>query len=358
MDSRPTRGSAARWLGAVATWLTAEWLGFGQRPERDEAANPVASVLGRMLAALLRLLGVATALFTLTGFLGRFWWAFDSTSHFRAQYLAGAVVLAVAQALCRRWRWTGFAVALVAVNAAVLVSHTGLFPTATATVSADAPSFRAVLLNVRTNNREFGRVRDFLRETRPDFAVLEEIDAVWQRELEPLRDLFPHTLAEPRGDNFGIILLSRHPLAGARVVQLGDAGVPSVFARVTIGGKELTVLGTHPLPPGGREYSDHRNRQLVEIAHFLAAQSGPLVLLGDLNTTPWNFHFQRLLTDSGLRNSAAGRGYQASWPATPFYLRIPIDHCLHSPELRVLRRAIGPTVGSDHLPVVVDFALP
>jgi endonuclease/exonuclease/phosphatase (EEP) superfamily protein YafD len=358
MGAHPTRGSATRWLGTAAALLTADWFGFGRRPEPDEAASPVAAVLGQIFGALLRLLGEATALFTLTGFLGRFWWAFDITSHFRAQYLAGAAVLAVAQALRRRWRSTGFAVALAAVNAAVLVPHTGLFPSATDAGPATAPSVRAVLLNVRTDNREFGRVRDFLRETRPDFAVLEEIDAVWRRELEPLRDLFPHTLVESRGDNFGIMLLSRHPLAEARVIYLGDAGVPSVFARVTIGGKALTVLGTHPLPPGGREYSEHRNRQLVEIARFLAAQPGPLVLLGDLNTTPWNFHYQRLLADSGLRNSAVGRGYQSSWPAAPVFLRIPIDHCLLSPELRVVRRVTGPAVGSDHLPVVVEFARP
>jgi endonuclease/exonuclease/phosphatase (EEP) superfamily protein YafD len=102
-------------------------------------------------------------------------------------------------------------------------------------------------------------------------------------------------------------------------------------------------------------YSEHRNRQLVEIARFLAAQTGPLVLLGDLNTTPWNFYFQRLLADSGLRSSAEGRGYQASWPGAPFLLRIPLDHVLLSPELRVVRREIGPDVGSDHLPVIVEF---
>jgi endonuclease/exonuclease/phosphatase (EEP) superfamily protein YafD len=336
--------------------LTYDWLGFGRRPESEETGNPVAFFWNQLVAAMLRLLGIATAFFTLTGFLGRFWWVFDLTSHFRAQYLAGAAVLAVAQALRRKWRWTGFAAGLAVVNAAVLVSHTGMFPPPAA--SAAAPTVRAVQLNVQTSNRAFARVRDFLRQTRPDFAVLEEVDATWQHELEPLRDLFPHRLVELRADNFGIMLLSRHPLAEARVVTLGEAELPSVFARVTIGGVALTVLGTHPLPPAGRDYSEHRDRQLTAIGEFIAGQSGPKVLLGDLNTTPWNVHFGRLLARSGLRNSAAGRGYQASWPTAPFFLRIPLDHCLLSPELRVMRREIGPDVGSDHLPVIVEFALP
>jgi len=335
--------------------LTADALGFGRRPVPETPARQLAAVLGRIWAGWLALLGAATALFTLTGFLGGLWWAFDLTSHFRAQYLAGAAVLAVAQALRRRWWWAGFAVALAVVNAAVLVPRTGLLPPSAAPGPSAVPSVRVVLLNVHTGNREFGRVRDFLRETRPDFAVLEEIDAVWRRELEPLRDLFPHVLAEPREDNFGVMLLSRHPLAEARVVWLGEAEVPSVFARVTVGGVALAVLGTHPLPPAGRDYSGHRNRQLAELAPFLNSQTGPKVLLGDLNTTPWNRHFQRLVAATGLRSSAEGRGYQASWPGAPFLLRIPLDHVLLSPELRVVRREIGPDVGSDHLPVIVEF---
>jgi len=39
-------------------------------------------------------------------------------------------------------------------------------------------------------------------------------------------------------------------------------------------------------------------------------------------------------------------------------LLIPIDHCLHSREVRIVRKQIGPDVGSDHYPVVVDFFLP
>ncbi len=320
------------------------------------AGRPVAFSLRGAWAALLFLIAAFTALFTATGFLGWFWWAFDLTSHFRAQYLAGALVIAVVHAFRRQWRWAGFAVVLAAVNAAVLLPHMGwVTPT---TAAGSGPAVHAVLLNVRTENRQFGRVRDFLRETRPDFAVLEEIDAVWRRELEPLRDLFPYVLAETREDNFGIMLVSRHPLVGPKVVWLGDAEAPSVFARIAVGGTVLSVLGTHPLPPGGRENSRLRNQQLDAAGRFLNQQPGPKILLGDLNTTPWNGHFQRLLAITGLEDSSRGRGYQGSWPSAPFFLRIPIDQCLLSPELRVFRRSIGPDVGSDHLPVIVEFAAP
>jgi endonuclease/exonuclease/phosphatase (EEP) superfamily protein YafD len=38
-------------------------------------------------------------------------------------------------------------------------------------------------------------------------------------------------------------------------------------------------------------------------------------------------------------------------------LRIPIDHCLVSPSVAIVDRRVGPPVGSDHLPVFVDFAI-
>jgi len=60
-----------------------------------------------------------------------------------------------------------------------------------------------------------------------------------------------------------------------------------------------------------------------------------------------------------LPDSRAGRGIQPSWPASlPAALRIPIDHCLVSPGIAVVGRQLGPQVGSHHLPVIVDLAVP
>ena len=78
------------------------------------------------------------------------------------------------------------------------------------------------------------------------------------------------------------------------------------------------------------------------------------LVVGDLNTTPWSPYFKDLLKLGALRNSMKGWGVQTTWPATSYPLRIPIDHALHSPGLVILNREIGPDVGSDHLPVILD----
>jgi hypothetical protein len=77
-----------------------------------------------------------------------------------------------------------------------------------------------------------------------------------------------------------------------------------------------------------------------------------------LNLTPWSFHFKVLLRVTGLHDSARGFGVQPSWPNNNPFLRIPLDHVLHSPDIVVLQRTIGPDVKSDHFPVIVDLALP
>jgi endonuclease/exonuclease/phosphatase (EEP) superfamily protein YafD len=79
--------------------------------------------------------------------------------------------------------------------------------------------------------------------------------------------------------------------------------------------------------------------------------------VGDLNTTPWGHAFRALVLDSGLRDSSRGFGFQWSWPASFWPLGIPIDHALVSDGVNVLDRRMGPSIGSDHLPLVVDIQL-
>ena len=101
-----------------------------------------------------------------------------------------------------------------------------------------------------------------------------------------------------------------------------------------------------------------RNRQLKQLQTLLVDLLGPVVLVGDLNTTPWSQHFAQLLSEPRFRSVREGFGWLPTWPAMlPPFLRIPIDHCLVTSELDVLALDLGHNVGSDHLPLVVTLAL-
>jgi endonuclease/exonuclease/phosphatase (EEP) superfamily protein YafD len=216
---------------------------------------------------------------------------------------------------------------------------------------------RAVLFNVYVLNEQRARVLAWLRDTDPDFVVLLETDARWLDSLEPLRATHPHVVAQPRNDPFGIALFSRHPLHEARIELIGEAAVPSIFAGIELGGATATLAATHPVPPWGGLLAALRDEQLERIGERLASLSRPLLLLGDLNTSQASPLFGRLLAASGLRDSTRGFGLQPTWPADMPLLAIALDHCLHSDDIEILDRTVGPDLGSDHRPLIVDFRL-
>jgi endonuclease/exonuclease/phosphatase (EEP) superfamily protein YafD len=216
-----------------------------------------------------------------------------------------------------------------------------------------------LLANVLTSNREYEKVRQLLRSENPDIFALLEVSETWMNELSSLKETYPHVISSPRGDNFGLALFSRIPFEESEIVQIGDAGLPTAAAKIRFDVASLTVIATHPLPPTHRAIARHRNRQLKELAEYARSTEGPVIVMGDLNTTPYSPHFKKLLRDSGLQDSRRGRGIQPTWQAQlPWFLRIPLDHVLHSPDINVLDRRLGPHIGSDHLPVIAEFSLP
>jgi endonuclease/exonuclease/phosphatase (EEP) superfamily protein YafD len=295
-------------------------------------------------------LGVAT----LAGFAGRYWWLFDLFSHFRIQYLVCAVVLASFLLVCRRF-WSAVAAgAWVAINVACVLPY---YLPAVVRPDASLPVMRAATINVNTANQRYDLVSDYVRRTRPDVLLLVEVNGAWVTAMEGISADYPYQRCEPQEDNFGIAIYSRSPWLKCETVYLGEAQVPSLVAVFDIDGQTLTVVGTHALPPIDNTYSRLRNSQIGAVADYLASVSGPKMLLGDLNASPWSSAFGSLLVKSSLRDSSLGMGLRTTWPANSILLRLPIDFCLVSNEILVRDRWIGPDVGSDHYPLAVDFCL-
>lgn len=322
-------------------------------PERTVGPETAKLKFG-LLAGFVAAAGTVAGVSTLFGFLGRLWWFFDLFSHFRVQYFWGLVAVAALLLLLKRRKLAaGFGAAAVINLAVVLPLYFG----GAGGAAAPGGTLRAMLINVNTERGDPRRVARVLEEYDPDIIVLKEVNARWIADLAGATKSYPHSLSEPRGDNFGIALYSKLPFTRSEIAYIGDAQVPSVIVEIQTGGAKFTVVGTHPLPPAGRRRSRWRNDQLAEVADHIAGMNTPVLLLGDLNTTPWNHHFKRLLRRAGLVNGSQGRGVQGTWPTHSLLLRIPIDHCLHSPEIRVVGKIIGPDVGSDHFPVIVDFVV-
>ncbi len=298
---------------------------------------------------------VLAGLCSVAAYFGRSSWILELTTHFRIQYVAYLLLAAVVLAFCRRWR---------AAAACVLAGLLSLVPIASLLLpdgtapdlrTSDGQHMRALLLNVNSANTSYDAVVSLIQEFDPDFVVLEEINSAWDAATSALHSAYPHRRSVPREDNFGIKLMSKRPMLSSDIVYLDGAEVPTVIATFDISGQTLMVMGTHPVPPVGAQYAAFRNEHLAAVAARMTSTTGPRLLLGDLNVTPWSPYFGDLLEDSGLRNASQGRGFSTTWPTFFWPLRIQLDHCLHSADIQIVDKRIGQHVGSDHLPVQIEF---
>lgn len=291
---------------------------------------------------------------SVAGFGGGWHWVLDLTSHFRPQY---AVLLAGAVIVCL-WRGARFSAAVamgcLALQIGTLVP---LWLRPDQAAAATGSSMRILLANVHTTNRDFAAVRALLEREVPDVVVLQETDRTWLDALAGVRARWPHRVEEARADNFGIAVWSRHPLADARIVRFSRAGEPSVVARVQRGDETFVLVATHPIPPAGGMRTALRDEALAALAAFTSAQAEPVLVVGDLNCTPWSPRYRTLLRDGRLRDSGEGHGWQPTWPSRLSVFGIPLDHCLYGAGLRIRDRVVGPDIGSDHRPLIVDVAV-
>jgi endonuclease/exonuclease/phosphatase (EEP) superfamily protein YafD len=98
---------------------------------------------------------------------------------------------------------------------------------------------------------------------------------------------------------------------------------------------------------------------LAAAATCLQELPDPKICIGDLNTSSWSPFFQDLAEKTNLKNVREGFGLLPSWPTFMGFgwLMIPIDHCLVSSNIRVVKAQTGGRIGSDHLPLIVELEL-
>jgi len=298
-------------------------------------------------------------LFTLAGLFGRYHWFLELFAHFKLQ-LAGCFVgytLIEIAARHRHHATVGAVFALANVLPVVMLCLPATHQPPP-TVSAPVAQLRILQANILTSNRDAAALLGLIEREAPDVIVLQETNLRWLNDLAVLTNAYPVFAAMPREDNFGAAIYCKTNAQTAEIIYLDvlDA-VPSTRAHLTVNGRPLTVIGTHPFAPYNRANWLGRNQHMQRLAPLVRDVTGPCVVTGDFNATPWTASFRTFLADSGLRDSARGRCLQPTWPAfLPPFMRIPLDHALHSPDVHVVARRLGPSIGSDHLPVILDVA--
>ncbi len=229
------------------------------------------------------------------------------------------------------------------------------------------PPLRLVAFNVHITNLQHDRILAWLEGVEADAVVLEEVSTPFLTRVERESKRWKVSASRGRRDSRGIaLLLPVDPAPGvefenARIIHLLHFGEnpPVVEAHLRWADREVVLYGVHCFWPVGRDAAAEQRAEFQALARLLKqSQDGgrSVIVLGDLNTTPWSVPFRSLLRDGVVKDSSRGYGLQCSWHGGPGGLvALPIDHALASPDLVAVGRGIGPELGSDHRPLRVEF---
>jgi endonuclease/exonuclease/phosphatase (EEP) superfamily protein YafD len=324
---------------------------------REQAFSRRILAVGALLT--LSLLGATLIATTAGGF-----WLGDLAVHFPVQYAALALFLFVVFLIAGRPAWAALALAIAAFNAMsaapVLAARPPAAPLAVARGSPGDPvRVRVASLNVLYTSGQYQRVADFIHHEHPDAVVLMEVTAEWRKGLASLAKEFPYRYETQGVGVRGMNLWSRLPMKDAGVLPIGVRQEPAIQATLTTPqGRLLRLFGVHATWPMAPPSAERRNQQFSQLAKVARGTQGlPLLIVGDLNVSPFSPHFKRLLAEGGLRSAATGFGWEPTWPSFLLPAGIQIDHALVNPAVTVKDFRRGAGTGSDHRPIVVDLLL-
>ena len=285
---------------------------------------------------------------TLAASLGQWYWLLELFSHFRLQYIFVLLPMTLLYGAQRRWALMLVAALLCAVNVRFVASLLQVSPL------DSRASLVVVSANLNSRNTNTDAVLALVRDERPDVLVVQELTPRWAIELATLEQTFPFTFRLPQEDNFGLALYSRWPLNNVQTIALGDS-TPAVDAEVIVGTGPIRLIAVHLRPPMTPTWAKERTNQFLHLTELAATNLLPLVVVGDFNATPWSPDFRRWTTEAQLQNGQRKGGVAYTWPVGLPVLWIPIDACVVSTDLVITRQRRGPSIGSDHYPLVTSI---
>jgi endonuclease/exonuclease/phosphatase (EEP) superfamily protein YafD len=312
--------------------------------------------LAKRIITLIIFVLVATILSTLS----TVHWFAELFSHFTPYYAVFALFCAFGLALLHSWRWAAVAIALLLWHSTPLVR--ALLPEDTPTKIATTRQFTVFHFNVGLHHESPQRIMSYLAQhaREIDVVVLLEASNHFDAELDEIESIFPHQIRYLLDSPFGIALLSKHMIDFGTVALQPSPLHPHIEATIKLPERDtpLALYAVHAPPPISSEMADARNAKLMHIARKAATQAKATpVVVGDFNLTPWSPYFLRFITQSGLRNARTPHHFGHTWPVifNNATFGIAIDHSFAHPTLPLIKRTIGPDLGSDHLPVTVTL---
>lgn len=279
------------------------------------------------------------------------------------------VVIGLAALARRRLAWA------VVVPVAIFLALFGsdlVPPSPVASAGAGEPTLVVMTYNVLYTTTDAAPIAASVNRAGADIVAFQEFTPFMARKLEgEIGSLYPYRTPMHPECAAEVAIWSRYPLT---VEEWDEEDVLCRVRSVKVGfaGQEIRVINVHAWPfteidPAHvRQSFRWREEQLALVLEMIEGQPEPLILLGDLNSTPQHEVYRTLaarFTDA-FREGGWGLGH--TFPATPGrFWGIPyparlvrIDHIFHSHHWRTESARVGEWDSfSDHLPVVARLRL-
>ena len=280
----------------------------------------------------------------------------ERLTHVRLYWLGGLACFLVWLVIGRAWKRALAVAGLITAGLPAVIHYHRSQDKGAASPQGSTLTVSAWNVHSSNDTREPGM--NWLKASRADFLLLTEVNPGWGKAVASATSGWPYQVREIRPGSAGICLFSRWPLSAPDPRGISpEEPHPWIHCTATTPRGVVRLIGMHPRTPRGGERFDQRNH-LLDVAASLAAESSePVILLGDLNCTPFSPWFARLLESGGLRDAAVGFGLTPTWRGGLWLL--PIDHVLVSVNLRVSDWQVGEdALGSDHWPVTAILSWP
>jgi len=311
-------------------------------------------ILGAIAAALIALTISVKAL-------GGDYWLVDLVTFFWPVVVLFAVLLLLATFVI-----PGKAARFLAILA-VAVTLYPIFALPPAPEAKPGNRLRLLAANLLVENRDTAAFIALLSREQPDIVVTEETT---NRFMEAIKGsgLYPFESTGSLFINDDKKVFSRYPIR--EQTQINEPpGATKLYRhpmRLVIDGPDgpIVLYAVHPDTPRSPEQWVQRNAYLDLLADSIhrEAENAAVVVAGDWNIPAYSVFFDRFFERTGYRFARPG------WylPVTRFWTRAKrfvyfgstIDHVAVSPQLRVTDWRRGRDINSNHLPVIVDIAMP
>lgn len=296
--------------------------------------------------------GVVATVATILGFFGSAWWLFDFAANYRAHLATVLLIVGLVYALLFSKAIGLMFIAVAVVNALVILP---LYTESPAAAAKPEQGLTIVSFNVAQRASLRDQTFRWLDTVEADLVLLADATDAWVAD-EEYADRYSSQIDIPPDRTVGITVYSNKAVT-AELVRASSARDYAVRIETSINDQPIVVYAVQSRGATNSTDAALRDEYLIDITRMVNDETLPTVVVGGLGASPWSHAFRDLETEADLTNSLRGYGIQATWPADHWaFLRIPIDHLLHSSELTTVDRYLGPSLGVDHRPIVVRLA--